>query len=189
MDSENVRGYVAALDTSIDGLTEALQPIFSTLLEEKIAQCQLPQEQIKIYNSHLYITISILYSYIKVLGINTNDHPIMNELKRIKEVMKAVKDAEQSLKNKDEKDLKSQDEAKEFLQRTLGTKVGAAVTESMKSPAISSLNFRGTHTKFKDNDKPAASKTTDKPSTSKTTKQKPSGKVTKPQRGKKADRS
>lgn len=151
MDPDHIRNYISALDTSIDGLSKALDPVLSTSLDDKIAECQLPQERIKIYNNHLYVTISVLYSYIKTLGINTNDHPIMEELKRIKDFMKQAKEVEESLKNKQEEDLKSKDDAKDFLQRTLGT-TGAAVLESMKSPAISSQNFKGTHTKFADQD-------------------------------------
>lgn len=172
---DNIFPFVDSVNSSIDQLKEALEPVFATLLEEKIAQCDLAQEKIKVYNSHLYCVISILYCYIKVLGIKTDDHPIMMELERIKLVMKSVKDVEESLKNNDEDKEKTQKEAEEFLQRTLGTKFGAAVPESMKSPAISSSNFQGTHTRFeeaKQETKPT--KTAEKQST------KPSGKVTKP---------
>lgn len=151
MDAEHIRNYISALDASIEGLSGALDPVLRTSLDDKIAECQLPQERIKIYNNHLYVTISVLYSYIKTLGINTNDHPIMEELKRIKEFMKQAKEVEESLKNKEVEDLKSKDNAKDFLQRTLGT-TGAAVLDSMKSPAISSENFKGAHTKFADQD-------------------------------------
>lgn len=177
MDTENIRGFIASLDSSIDELKEVLEPVLSTSLEDKIAQCKLPQMQIKIYNSHLYCVISILYCYIKVLGINTDDHPIMKELARIKQVMKSVKDVEESLKKKDDQKTKSQEDARDFLQRTLGTNFGAAVPDSMKSPAISSANFQGTHTKFKDleDNREKISKAT-------TTKHKPSGKVTKPKK-------
>lgn len=180
MDTENIQGFVDSLDSCIADLKSALQPVLATLLEQKISQCDLVEEQIKIYNSHLYCVISILYCYIKVLGINTDDHPIMKELARIKLVMKSVKEVEESVKNKEDKDAKSQEEAKEFLQRTLGTKVGAAATENMKSPAISSANFKGTHTKFKDED----TESTTTPKSKKASK--PSGKVTKPKKGRKS---
>lgn len=181
MDTENIQGFVDSLDSSIADLKAELQPILATLLEQKIAQCELVQEQIKIYNSHLYCVISILYCYIKVLGINTDDHPIMTELARIKQVMKSVKEVEESLKKKDEKDAKSQDDAKEFLERTLGTKTGAAVTENMKSPAISSANFKGVHTRFKDEDATTTSAPEFKSKSST-----PSGKVTKPKKGRRS---
>ncbi|SGZ47162.1 CIC11C00000005467 [Sungouiella intermedia] len=199
MDTENIHGFVESLNSSIADLKAEIEPVLSTLLEDKISHCELVLDQIKIYNSHLYCVISILYCYIKVLGVNTDEHPIMKELTRIKQVMKSVKEVEESLKNKDEKDLKSQEQAKEFLQRTLGTKVGAAVTENMKSPAISSANFKGTHTKFKDeewetSEKPkpyiaASGSKSGNASRSKATKattksnSKPSGKVTKPKNG------
>lgn len=184
MDSEEIKGFVASLDTSIDQLKQALEPVMKTSLEDKIAQCKLPKDQIKVYNSHLYCVISILYCYIKVLGIKTEDHPVMAELTRIQLVMKAAKNIEESLKKNDENNAKSQQEAKEFLQRTLGTKVGAAVPESMKSPAISSVNFQGTHTKFSDlESKPDQAKPAKGSKTTK--KQQPSGKVSKPKKGKK----
>ncbi|OBA20108.1 hypothetical protein METBIDRAFT_45105 [Metschnikowia bicuspidata var. bicuspidata NRRL YB-4993] len=149
---EDVSAFVRSLDASIDNLSEALDPVFSQKLEDLISNCLLPQEKVKIYHSHLYTVISILFAYIKVLGIKTETHPIMKELNRIKASMKAFKEIEISANKRDDESKKSAEAANQFLQRTLGTAVGNAAPDHLKSPAISSANFKGTHTKFTDED-------------------------------------
>lgn len=183
---ENVRSFIRSLDSSIEDLQIALHPVLTQSLEETIAKCKLPEEEVKAYNGYLYCLISILYSYLKTLGIDTDKHPIMKELTRIKESMKRFKDYEDSLKNEKVSEEKLKHSAKEFLQRTLGTTGGAAAPDSMKSPAISSAHFQGTHTKFADEEPETPAKSTSKPkgatpkSTAKPTpKSAPSGKVTK----------
>lgn len=192
---DNVKGFIRALDSSVDELLLALKPALSVSLEETIAKCNLPQEKIKVYHSYLYCLISILYAYLKSLGVNTDEHPIMKELTRIKESMKKLKDFEESLKNKKEDSAKNSHDAKEFLQRTLGTTGGAATPDSMKVPAISSASFQGTHTKFtehpdSDEDKPKKTVPNKKSAvkTNTSTKSKPSGKVSKPKKAKKVSK-
>lgn len=155
---EDISPFVRSLEASIDNLSDALDPVFSKSLEDSIANCLLPQEKAKIYHSHLYTVISILYSYIKVLGIKTETHPIMKELTRIKISMKTFKEIEESLSKKNETSEKSAEAANQFLQRTLGTTGGSAAPDSLKSPAISSANFKGTHTKFSDEEEKESSK-------------------------------
>lgn len=175
-DISKFKGFVRSLEASIDDLTEALEPVLDTPLDDIIAECTTAQQKAKAYNSYLYCVISILFAYIKSLGVNTDSHPIMKELTKIKQSMKALKDAEEALKKKNEITKSEKDKTEEFLQRALGTTGGAAAPESMKSPAISKVNFEGKHTKF-END------TTDAP-VAKSIK-KPSGKVTKPKKGSK----
>lgn len=175
-DISKFKGFVRSLEASIDDLSEALEPVLDTPLDEIIAKCTTPQQKAKTYNSYLYCVISILFAYIKSLGVNTDNHPIMKELTRVKQSMKALKDAEHALKKKSETTELEKDKTKEFLQRALGTTGGAAAPDNMKSPAISKVNFEGKHTKFENDatDAPAV-----KPS------KKPSGKVTKPKKGSK----
>lgn len=172
---ENIKGFVRSLEHSVEDLSEALEPVLNTSIEDMIAECTTPQQKVKVYNSYLYCVISILFAYIKSLGVNTDDHPVMNELTRIKQSMKALKDAEESLQKKSEDAKESKDQAKEFLQRALGTTGGAAAPDSMKSPAISKVNFQGTHTKFTDDEH--------KTSSTATSYKGPSGKVAKPRKG------
>lgn len=120
----------------------------------------------------------MLFAYIKVLGVKTEDHPIMKELARIQQSMKDFKALEQRLKNKENATEKSKDDAKQFLQNTLGTTGGEAAPDKLKQPAISASNFKGTHIKFDDADS-SKKKRDSKPANKKTA---PAGKVTKKRR-------
>ncbi|CAG89900.2 DEHA2F26202p [Debaryomyces hansenii CBS767] len=191
---DNVNLFVQSLDNSVDQLTEKLEPILKKSLEEKIAASDSQVERIKIYNNYSYVLISILFSYLKTLGINTDQHPIMKELTRIKSYMKRYKELEAKLASKDTS-KEDAEAARTFIQNTLGTKLnggGAAISSNMSSPAISSSNFAGVHTKFSDPENNSDSESTSKPKSEPTSKtsakkkisSKPKGKaskVTKPQ--------
>ncbi|QBM86890.1 exosome complex protein LRP1 [Metschnikowia aff. pulcherrima] len=176
---EDISAFVKSLNGSIDNLNEALGPALSQSLEDHISKCLLPQEKVKLYHSHLYTVISVLFAYIKVMGIKTDSHPIMKELTRIKGSMKAMKDIEESKAKNAEDSKKSTNAANEFLQRTLGTNGGSAAPESLKSPAISSANFQGKHTRFTDEARDEIN------SLSKDRKKASSYKITKPRKQKK----
>lgn len=175
-DINKFKGFIRSLEVSIDDLSEALEPVLNVPLDEVIAGCTTAQQKAKAYNSYLYCVISILFAYVKSLGVNTDNHPIMKELAKIKQSMKALKEAEESLQKKENDAESEKEKAKQFLERALGTTGGAAAPESMKGPAISKVNFEGKHTKF-DNESSAA------PATKSFIK--PSGKVTKPKKGSK----
>lgn len=162
---DNVNLFVQSLDNSVDQLTEKLEPILKKSLEEKIAASDSQVERIKIYNNYSYVLISILFSYLKTLGINTDQHPIMKELTRIKLYMKRYKELETKLASKDTS-KEDAEAARTFIQNTLGTKInggGAAISSNMSSPAISSSNFAGVHTKFSDPENNSDSESTSKP--------------------------
>lgn len=182
-DINKFKGFLRSFEVSIDELSEALEPILETPLDDIIAECTTAQQKAKAYNSYLYCVISILFAYIKSLGVNTDNHPIMKELSKIKQSMKALKEAEVSLQKKNELIESDKDKASQFLERALGTTGGAAAPESMKSPAISKVNFEGKHTKFDNESSDAeAVQPVEKPAGKVT---KPAGKVTKPKRGSK----
>ena len=169
---ENVKLFVQSLDNSVDQLTEKLEPILKKSLDEKIAASDSQMERIKIYNNYSYVLISILFSYLKTLGINTDQHPIMKELARIKLYMKRYKDLEAKLASKDTS-KEDAEAARTFIQNTLGTKInggGAAIGSNMSSPAISSSNFAGVHTKFSDPENNSDSESTSKPKSEPTSK-------------------
>lgn len=108
--------------------------------------------------------------------------------------MKRYKELEAKLASKDTS-KEDAEAARTFIQNTLGTKLnggGAAISSNMSSPAISSSNFAGVHTKFSDPENNSDSESTSKPKSEPTSKTsakkkislKPKGKaskVTKPQ--------
>lgn len=175
---ENVKLFVQSLDNSVDQLTEKLEPILKKSLDEIVATSDSQIDRIKIYNNYSYVLISVLFSYLKTLGINTDQHPIMKELTRVKLYMKRLKDLETKMASKDTS-KEDAEAARTFIQNTLGTKInggGAAITDDMASPAISSKNFTGVHTKFGDSDNNSDSESTSKTSNSHTSMKKSSGK-------------
>lgn len=188
METTDIRAFVRSLDASIESLSANLKPALYTPLSERLAECSLPQEEIKLCQNHLFIVISVLFAYLKVLGVKTEDHPIMKELARIKQSMKDFKDLEERLKRKEDTQTQAREDTKQFLQNTLGTTGGAAAPDSLCSPAISSSNFKGNHTKFTDeSDTESPKKSTEsikKPTESlkKPKARKSSGKVTKPRK-------
>lgn len=149
---DNVKLFIKSLDGSIDQLKEQLKPIINIQLDELIGiNTTKPIEVIKFYNNYLYTLISLIFSYLKTIGVKVEDHPIMNELNRIKAYMKRLKEFELKLLKDESKDEKKSDQAKKFLENTLGSKLnggGAAKPQSLSEPAISSSNFKGKHTKF-----------------------------------------
>lgn len=149
---EKVSLFVKSLDSAADLLKLKLKPVLSKSLEELVATTSNNVEKIKIYNSYCYILISVIFAYMKSIGINTDKHPIMKELNRIKVYMKRLKDHETNA-NKQDTSKQDAENAKKFLQNTLGSKInggGAAAPNELTSPAISSSNFKGTHKKFTD---------------------------------------
>lgn len=147
---DTIAGLIDSLDVTIESLEEALEPIFETPLEEKLAKCSTAEEKAKVYHDHIYITNSILFSYLKVAGVNTEEHPIMTELDRTKRSMNRLKKIITELEKKSNKDEAAKKRAAEFLQNTLGSSSGRAAPDSLMTPAISSANFRPKHKKFED---------------------------------------
>lgn len=151
---ENVKAFIKSLDASVDQLSEKLKPIINKPLEELVGvNASTSLDTIKFYNNYLYTFISIIYSYLKTIGVTVESHPVMTELNRIKAYMKRLKDLEAKLQRKEDKHEENNEQAKKFIENTLGTNVnggGAAQPSGLSQPAISSSNFKGKHTKFDD---------------------------------------
>ncbi|RLV92676.1 Exosome complex protein LRP1 [Spathaspora sp. JA1] len=149
---ENVKAFVKNLDTSITNLETSLTPLLKTsLIELTSIPNQTHQDKIKIYNNYAYVLISTIYSYLKTIGVDTDTHPIKQELTRIKNYMNRLKSLEKGELSSEKKQEIAQVKANEFLARTLGVKsVGGAVDVKTAGPAVS---FQGTHTKFENETK------------------------------------
>lgn len=141
---ENIHKFLNSLDGSIDDLELKLQPIISKSLEEVVENVENPIEKIEIYNNFSYVLVSIIIAYLRSNGVDTTDHPIMKELDRVKLHMKRHKDLVS--KNDDSQQV---DQAKQFLQQTLGNKSGTDNTLTSQLPAISSTHFQNNHKRFK----------------------------------------
>lgn len=146
--SSTVEKLVDNLDVSIESLEEALRPMLETSLDEKLSKCTNAEEKATLYHEYIYVINSILFAYLKVAGAKTEEHPIMKELARTKESINKLKHIKNQIESKNDADEASKKKTAEFLQRTLGTTGGVAAPDSLSSPAISSANFKGKHTKF-----------------------------------------
>lgn len=164
----NVKLFIESLDGSIDQLKNELNPLLNRPLDELIGvNTHNNIEAISFYNNYLYTLISVIFSYLKVIGIKVEEHPIMKELTRIKSYMKRLKDLETKLKNAESKDEKTAERARQYIVNTLGSNVnggGAAQPESLSKPAISKDNFKGKHTKFEDKKQTSDDEEQSKPS-------------------------
>ncbi|CCE85473.1 Piso0_005070 [Millerozyma farinosa CBS 7064] len=139
---EKVRKFAQVFDESVNDFNEGVDPILRKTLDE-LATSDNALKSLKAYNSYGYILISSLYAYLKSTGMDTKDHPIMKELERIKLYMKKAKDIESRMAVKDSTDENTSSVLKTILGKD----------SEPNSPAISSSNFKGTHTKFEDSTK------------------------------------
>lgn len=139
---EKVRKFAQAFDESVNDFNKGVDPILRKTLDE-LAASDDALKSLKAYNSYGYILISSLYAYLKSTGTDTKDHPIMKELERIKLYMKKAKDIESRMALKDSADKNSSSVLRSILGKD----------SEPNTPAISSSDFKGTHTKFEDSTK------------------------------------
>lgn len=130
-DPSQILSLVQTLLASCAELADELRPLLAKPLNQQIDECALPEEKIKTYHGYLYCLISVMFAHLKASGESTDNHPIMQELDRVKQSMARLKRTEQK---------ESAPDNLSQLQQTLGTKP--------RSTAISLANFQGTHTKF-----------------------------------------
>ncbi|EDK42675.1 hypothetical protein LELG_00853 [Lodderomyces elongisporus NRRL YB-4239] len=160
--TENIKLFLKSLDLSILQYEPTLELLLSKSLDEHLAQQETAKDKIQFLNNFQYVLVSTIFSYLKTIGVNTDEHPIKNELARVKNFMMRAKKLDQNLD--DEMKQKEEDEkrkAKEFITQTLGMKNGAESTLTDTRPAISTKSFQGTHTKF-DNEEETRDGTTRK---------------------------
>ncbi|KAG7195333.1 uncharacterized protein KQ657_003861 [Scheffersomyces spartinae] len=148
---ENTRQFALSLQQSANVLDDKLDTILKKSLNE-ITESADPMTKIKIYNGYSYVLVSVLFAYLKSLGIKTESHPVMKDLERVKTYIKKLKLLETQQETKEEKLQKAQNEANQFLKQSLGVHSASISTSSatsdMTRPAISQGSFKGKHTKF-----------------------------------------
>lgn len=145
MESNDIIKYIAGLNHSIDELEGAVQPLVAKLLDELLAQYGHLKEEtlakINTLNNYAYTLISVLFSRLKAQGVDTDAHPIKAELERIQGYMKRAKTAASKQQLEEEADKKRQQQAKDYIQQTLGVKSGDLAPQLLAEPAISTGNF------------------------------------------------
>jgi len=93
MDSADVLGLVEDLGDSIDDLQESLALLVKTALSQSTSKLPL-LDKAKLYVLVTYAIESILFSYLRLNGVDAKSHPVFQELARVKEYFGKIKAAE-----------------------------------------------------------------------------------------------
>ena len=93
MDTENVQSLVEDLGSNIDDLEEALAPILKTALSASTSKLPL-LDKAKLYVLATYAIESVLFSALRLNGVDAKAHPVFQELSRVKEYFGKIKTAE-----------------------------------------------------------------------------------------------
>ncbi|KAM3421976.1 Exosome complex protein [Cercospora zeina] len=103
---DSIQPQIEDLITNIDDLESALKPIIKTALSATTSKLPL-LDKAKLYVLATYAIESILFSYIRLNGVDAKSHPVFQELTRVKEYFNKIKTAEAAgvgSKNKLDKD-------------------------------------------------------------------------------------
>ncbi|KAL9099890.1 MAG: hypothetical protein Q9163_004665 [Psora crenata] len=95
MDPTNLAPWIEVLGDNIDDLEEALTPLLDGPLSETTAKLPL-LDKAQLYVLVTYAIESILFSYLRLNGIQAKEHPVFQELSRVKIYFEKIKAAESS---------------------------------------------------------------------------------------------
>ncbi|KAK0937935.1 hypothetical protein LTR29_010500 [Friedmanniomyces endolithicus] len=93
MESSEVLSLVEDMGSNIDDLEEALAPLLKTALSASTSKLPL-LDKAKLYVLVTYAIESILFSALRLNGVDVKEHPIYQELNRVKEYFAKIKTAE-----------------------------------------------------------------------------------------------
>ncbi|EMC98038.1 hypothetical protein BAUCODRAFT_32044 [Baudoinia panamericana UAMH 10762] len=93
MDTADIEAQVEDLSSNIDDLEEALAPLLKTALSTSASKLPL-LDKAKLYVHATYAIESILFSALRLNGVDAKSHPIFQELNRVKEYFAKIKTAE-----------------------------------------------------------------------------------------------
>ena len=93
MDTPSLKPLVDDLADNIDDLEESLAPILNTTLSASTSKLPL-LDKAKLYVLATYAIESLLFSYLRLNGIDAKNHPIFQELTRVKHYFDKLKTAE-----------------------------------------------------------------------------------------------
>ncbi|KAK0251225.1 hypothetical protein LTR29_007543 [Friedmanniomyces endolithicus] len=93
MESSDVLSLVEDMGSNIDDLEEALAPLLETALSASTSKLPL-LDKAKLYVLVTYAIESILFSALRLNGVDAKEHPVFQELNRVKEYFAKIKTAE-----------------------------------------------------------------------------------------------
>ncbi|KAI1212531.1 Sas10/Utp3/C1D family-domain-containing protein [Annulohypoxylon truncatum] len=92
MDPPNISPQLDRLDDEIDNLEEALQPILGNISD--VANKLPLLDKAKLFVLVTYSIESMLFSSLRLNGVNAKEHPVFKELTRVRQYFDKIKNAE-----------------------------------------------------------------------------------------------
>ncbi|KAL8794781.1 MAG: hypothetical protein Q9195_002735 [Heterodermia aff. obscurata] len=83
MDSVDLASLIEQLDDNIDDLEDALAPLIKGILSDAASTLPLV-DKAQLYVLITYAIESIIFSFLRLNGINAKEHPVFRELTRVK---------------------------------------------------------------------------------------------------------
>ncbi|KAI9863008.1 MAG: hypothetical protein M1824_000694 [Vezdaea acicularis] len=93
METERIQTLLEQLDDEVDDLQESLGPLLQNALSKTAAKLPL-LDKAKLYVLVTYAIESILFSFLRLNGVNAREQPVFTELTRVKQYFGKVKDIE-----------------------------------------------------------------------------------------------
>jgi len=93
METQEVQSLVEDLGGNVDDLERALTPILKTALSASASKLPL-LDKAKLYVLATYAIESVLFSVLRLNGVDAKSHPVFQELSRVKEYFAKIKSAE-----------------------------------------------------------------------------------------------
>jgi exosome complex protein LRP1 len=93
MDSSDVKELVEDMSGSIDDLEASLAPLLNVTLSSSTSKLPL-LDKAKLYVLATYAIDSVLFSYLRLNGQNIKDHPVVQEIMRVRSYFNKIKEVE-----------------------------------------------------------------------------------------------
>jgi len=93
MESTDVLPFLEQLDDELDDLEDSLSPLLRTTLSDTTTKLPL-LDKAKLYVLATYAIESILFSYLRLNGVKAREHPVFEELSRVKQYFDKIKATE-----------------------------------------------------------------------------------------------
>ncbi|KFY09489.1 hypothetical protein V491_08146 [Pseudogymnoascus sp. VKM F-3775] len=89
----DILSLLEQLDDEIDDLEDSLAPVLETGISDTASKLPL-LDKAKLYVLVTYAVESILFSYLRLNGVKAREHPVFQELTRVKQYFDKLKEAE-----------------------------------------------------------------------------------------------
>ncbi|MCJ1274504.1 hypothetical protein MMC21_002300 [Puttea exsequens] len=93
MESADLLNLIELLDDNVDDLEDALAPLLGNALSDVASKMPL-MDRAQLYVLVTYAIESVLFSYLRLSGVNAKEHPVFRELTRVKQYFEKIKLAE-----------------------------------------------------------------------------------------------